>query len=378
MNEVLRLIAQSNPVVNLFAATFGLFGSLSKRARAKKKRRLDARRAAALSVPGALEAALQLGEARARLPAGTLSALPAPATPFPTPAPAPSGNPFGIPDIFGGTAANDPIFRRESVFRRFGGRVLGPGSVVILAAEMIAKEIERRQREEMDEIIDRQDEDREARSRRNSRESEIILIETGRSPRPGTVSTSPVEIPVRFPVEFPDVSPRPSDMPQSVPRRAVPFPDATPAIDVEPVEIPNPVPTPAKSSQPKPATVGSTASSRLPNPLSGTFFPNPFLFPVGDLFPRLTAPQTANVTSPKGNIELRPINFGDPAYQQETNKCRPRRCEDDLEEPRNECFKGLYREGLQDTEFNQWVEIDCLTGREKKRRKSNIVEFPRR
>jgi len=48
-----------------------------------------------------------------------------------------------------------------------------------------------------------------------------------------------------------------------------------------------------------------------------------------------------------------------------TKRCKPcKKCREEEDTPRDECFKGLYRENALETEFTQWVEIDCLTGRE--------------
>lgn len=43
-------------------------------------------------------------------------------------------------------------------------------------------------------------------------------------------------------------------------------------------------------------------------------------------------------------------------------RCKP--CKEDNPKPREQCFKGLYREGPLDTEvdFTEWAEIDCFTG----------------
>jgi hypothetical protein len=63
------------------------------------------------------------------------------------------------------------------------------------------------------------------------------------------------------------------------------------------------------------------------------------------------------------------------AQQAQTDKCPARRCDDDLDEPRTQCFKGLYREGPLETDFTQWVEIDCITGREVGDA-DNVIDFP--
>jgi hypothetical protein len=50
--------------------------------------------------------------------------------------------------------------------------------------------------------------------------------------------------------------------------------------------------------------------------------------------------------------------------QQAQTQCKPRKCRDDENDPRTECFKGLYKEGRIDTDFTQWAEVDCESGKE--------------
>jgi hypothetical protein len=95
----------------------------------------------------------------------------------------------------------------------------------------------------------------------------------------------------------------------------------------------------------------------------------------------LTGVQSGSVPSPVGSASVTQFPFSQASLQQETSQCRPRRCDDELEEPRNRCFKGLYVEGLTSTEFIQWSPVDCLTGRELSRsERDNVidVDFPRR
>jgi len=98
--------------------------------------------------------------------------------------------------------------------------------------------------------------------------------------------------------------------------------------------------------------------------------------PVGDLLPEVLTPVNtptvpllppglaAPPLTPDLSLDLATATQTATQTQTKTDKCKPRKCDDDLEEPRTECFKGLYRENLAETEFTQWVQIDCLTGRD--------------
>ena len=69
--------------------------------------------------------------------------------------------------------------------------------------------------------------------------------------------------------------------------------------------------------------------------------------------------------TPTGFIDV--IEFPQPVPQPDPARRRCEPCpEKDPPEPRDACFKGLYREGptTDDVEFTEWVEIDCFTGKE--------------
>lgn len=331
----------------------------------------------ALQVAGGFLTQADIDAERARL-----SALPAPQVPTPAPAPTQPRIP-GFGNFPGGPAANDPVFR-ERLFGRLAGRILGPGSLVLLGAEILVREIERRQLERMQETIDAQAEDQVARDRRQARDSQVRTISEripdfigDRLPRPPS-RTEP-RLPPR-PEQFPpspEIEPLPVPLPGGVPPIRIPFPGQEPRVPVGPVALPSPGPV----SQPRPSVrVGpggfETADvGILPDRLP-SLFPLPFgrsSLRVGDPVPQLTPLQPGSLSSPVRGVIEQPIPLQ--AIQAQTQQCRPRRCDDELDEQRDECFKGLYREGPFDTEFTQWVKIDCLTGRELGE-SDNVIEFP--
>ncbi len=296
---------------------------------------------------------------------GGLSALPA-AVPQVTPPGIPGGATRTPPIFPTGPAANDPIFRQIGV--RGLGRLLGPGSILITAVDFVIEEMQRRQDERIQETIDRQDEDIANRRRRQAREAEMreVLIR-------GTGESDRLPLP-----DFPGVS-RPSP-PPPVPRMPslpveLPFPDIglpLPRIGApgQPLPLPDPVSPPVPVPPAAPAPEGTPSERTVPqqDPLEFQF---PFLLPRGlpgftsaPGTPGLTSPQPVSVPSPLGFVT--PLPDAKPVPQADTarDRCRPRRCDDDLDEDRLECFKGLYREGLRDTDFTQWVQIDCITGAE--------------
>lgn len=149
-----------------------------------------------------------------------------------------------------------------------------------------------------------------------------------------------------------------------------------PEIRIEP-EIPAPAPLPqpetlpetptAPSQQPKPAPTKKPAPSPAPAPFRFPWpFPSPFSSPSPLRFrqpltyfdPR-TVPSPPEQPSPQAQAQ--PHAFGIPT---QTSQCPP--CEDDPDSPRDECFKVLVKESLfpSDDERFDWVEIDCLTGKE--------------
>lgn len=315
---------------------------------------------------------------------GALGINPVP-VPVPTPAPPPSptGGIPGFGNFPGGPAANDPIFR-ERLFGRIGGRVLGPGSLILLGADLLIRQLEKDQLERMDDVLERQAEDQARRDRRQERDSALRTISRqipdfigDRLPTPDP-ETRP-RLP-RQPVIFPDAPPPIALPPAGVPPIGVPFPSQVPEAPPGRVRLPNPRPAAQPSVVVGPggfenAGIGIDIG-RLP------FLQLPFglsRLRVGDPVPgsSLTQLQEGSVPSEIGAVQEFPVPSLAANPQPET--CRPRRCDDELDEQRRECFKGLYREGLFDTDFTQWVEIDCLTGAEVSRdRSATVLDFPER
>ncbi len=92
--------------------------------------------------------------------------------------------------------------------------------------------------------------------------------------------------------------------------------------------------------------------------------------------PLLTPPQGVSVPS-GGTAPGRELGFQptpQPNADLNPRRCPRKKCDDDLDDPRLDCFKGLYKEGRTDTEFTSWIQIDCETGRELV---DNVVPFRR-
>jgi hypothetical protein len=290
------------------------------------------------------------------------------AQPLPLPAPVIVPPPGATPPIFPtGRAANDAIFK--TVGKSALPKILGPGSLVVTAVEILIEILQRRQDKLAEEIIESQDDDRAARARRAAREGELREV-TIRGL--GTDPDSPL----------PDFSGRPQtvSLPQRIPTIFEPGRIVLPDIGIPlprigapgglPRQIPNPVspPEPAIPRVPSPVAVPTPRTTPQSDPFP---FPLPFLFPFSVPQPvgsprRLTPSNPLSVPSPGAPVGmatfLEPRNM--PLQQTNPDRCRPRRCDDDLEEERTNCYKGLYREGPFDTDFTQWIEIDCLTGKE--------------
>jgi hypothetical protein len=83
--------------------------------------------------------------------------------------------------------------------------------------------------------------------------------------------------------------------------------------------------------------------------------------------PLLTQVQGGALGSPQLHPRLssNPALALQPQLASSAGECKPRKCQDDENDPRVECFKGLYKEGHIDTDFVPWIEIDCVTGKEK-------------
>ena len=161
--------------------------------------------------------------------------------------------------------------------------------------------------------------------------------------------------------------------PREFPRPEVDVDVAVPQPEVptrEPLTVPLrppglvPMPLPTRTTSPRPAPLPRPVADPLPGvqPTPGTQpvpFPGVRPLPDSPVSP-LTGLDTGLLPSPLGLPQPMPEPRGD---------CPPcPRCEDkeEQEEMRDECWKKLVKEGLfpsLDESFD-WVEIDCLTGRE--------------
>jgi hypothetical protein len=318
------------------------------------------------------------------LPPGAIN-FRAPPNPVTPPVPQTQIGPFRFPNVTPQGA--DVVFKKGVTFG--AGRLLGVGGLVITGAEILVKEIEDRQRERMQEILDEQDELQRDKDRRRGRDSAVRTIEEARaSPPPGGFPDEPqqpfiVFEPIILP-EFPSRA-RPSPLP-TVDQPAPVRPDfeiapgVVPAAQPAPATIPNPVPAtapvvqpfPGQFEQPNPFGLPSLAPSVSPSPLT-SFFVGDLLDSLNPFAQPLTGIEAASVPStvigagtaiPIAESGIQPLLQTQTQFQNAQTECKPRQCDDELDEPRTECFKGLYKEGIFDTSFVAWNEIDCLTGKE--------------
>ena len=305
----------------------------------------------------------------------------------------------------GAFAANDPRFAQSPAsggagirgfLSRLGARANIAGAVGFLA-ELIAEDLIRTREEEIQGGFDAL----AARRRRLGFEKGNMRSVLLRSDDAGRVepdqifqrstSISDLQLPTAA-TPGQDVLSTTADLePGSI---QVEIPPQTPGIqfEVEPIAEPvappvvepvgDPVPDPVADPLPDPGALpppsippgfGVPSVPGLPtNPLPP---PNPIVFsprtpkrdPVGDLFD-LTPRQPGGVPS-EGPRSFAPgeVIFPNPQPnpQPAQRRCRPCPREEEPK-PRDKCMKGLYREGFldNDVDFTEWVEIDCITGRE--------------
>lgn len=337
------------------------------------------------------------GPPPAQAPDAGLPALPVPTTPLPVPQPLPppsippfgGGGGVGVTVRIGGSAANDAIFRRVGV--SIFGRILGPGAILITAAEILAEKIRRQQQKDQQDILDSQAEDQANRDRRQAKDSPVRAIPPleipGRSPLPEIGRPIPPKLPPsdlpgmprtpEFPIDFPIPLPTPGApiAPPVIPTPEVPLPQAPPIAPPDAPVFGQPAPIfpttvplfPFGDLLPFP---GPGVLPGIPNVPIGDIIGDP----IGDPVPLtpLTPVGPGSVPFPGGNIETLPTP--QPVPQPDPARCRPRKCQDDPDDPRERCFKGLYKEARTSTDFTQWVQIDCETGRETG--DDNIIDFP--
>lgn len=150
-----------------------------------------------------------------------------------------------------------------------------------------------------------------------------------------TPSISPTETPTELPLRLP------------LPIR-LPQPDAVPRPAVRPLVTPLPYGDPAPYLQP------FEQPKADPAPQTRPFVSDPFASPLTTIDPRSVAlPQ--------------PFRQPQPDFDDAQANCPPcKKCKEDDDEPRDECFKQLVKQGrfaVDDTTYN-WVAIDCDTGKE--------------
>lgn len=264
-----------------------------------------------------------------------------------------------------GPAANDPIFSQAGRLLRLGGIISAVATAADIAIRMGQEEAinrEQREREEIDAQI----------ARRLGSDNPLGTVTvTG---DPDFSVPAPSSQPEIFPeINLPDVAippgqvptPQPSPMPQP---GGAPFPVQTPNTVPVPGPIAEPVPVsdPVPSADPESPFIPDLPGFGNPEIIPQFATPQPVGFPtfqpVGDLFTprRLT------------ELEPDPVTFGDvielpvpePVPQPDTAQRRCKPCKEDNPLPREQCFKGLYKEGRLDTEvdFTEWAEINCETG----------------
>jgi len=299
------------------------------------------------------------------------------------------GTPAARPTFPTGPAANDPIFSQVSRLLRIGGALVAGASFadfIIRKAQEDQINREQFEREQVDALTARKlgadnplpvvlvsDVDLAAAART---ESEFPRPDFEQLPDAPEISFERItEIPgvqIPFPAQIPSTPTR-----TPTPTIPAPAPAPGPGIfgDPLPDNLPQPgeIPTVSPSPLPKPAPLpgfgvpGTVPSFPTARPIS---FPRrlpvrfPQFRPVSDPVPRSLVspkPTSSNLTSPQRGV-LRLPQALPQAQPQSQRKCKP--CKEDNPEPREKCYKGLYREGpfTTDVDFTEWAEVDCVTG----------------
>lgn len=298
-----------------------------------------------------------------------------------------TGNPFGIPG-FGGPLSRIPQ-APDVVFRPgIAGKAFNIGGLLVFGLDIFVRAALKKQQKDIDEQFESLEELERRRQRVSARDRAIRTI----GEIVGTADLPTIN-PDRPDLPFPDVIapvriPLPQSLPESVPLpREVPLEITFPTISPAPLPFPLSTPGPLAIPSPVPAPVNfpNPGQFETPNPFGQPSptpfeFPTQFPFPFAEPFPSpLTTPEPLSVPSPGAQPDFqaipdtgastRPTAFTSPRTApaptaNTVDRCPPRTCEDELDEPRAECFKGLYREGVLDTDFTAWQQIDCLTGKE--------------
>lgn len=263
--------------------------------------------------------------------------------------------------------------------------ILRGGSIVAVLIEIGNEIIAEIQEKEFEDLERERDEERRALRELRTRTDIFRDLETlPAEPRVEPVRRAPQPV-------FTPARPQRVDLPDII---AEPLPDLTPP-EVKPsvptpapIELP-PIPAPTLPRQtplpaPAPATRPGTRPTPAPGPLPGIGVPLPIGLPLPRILP-FTLPSVRPRVRPfvRPTVQPRLPVLPSPLTPFETGvlpsvqpapttagQCPPcprcRRPREEPEEPREECFKKLVKEGLFPSldEAFQWVEIDCLTGRE--------------
>ena len=151
---------------------------------------------------------------------------------------------------------------------------------------------------------------------------------------------------------LPDVEISTPTLPEISPRPQVEIPQRSPFV----IPLTQPVLDPATRPQTEPRVAPSPATRPLTEP-QPRVVPLPRTRGVPRTAPRpRTLPRTRTLPSP----------FAQPGRRPDRCPPCPKKKPEEDEKPRTRCFKKLVKEGLfpdLDQEF-EWVQIDCLTGRE--------------
>jgi len=311
---------------------------------------------------------------------GTRPDRPVPAQDAFAPQPEPVAIPPGVEPPF---IPDDVVIPRVTPGGSAAGALGGIGAILIAGADLLVKIIEQRQLQQLGDIIFEQD----VRIRdivqkglqKKLAQRAALEIEKRVQALLGAPET--FEIPQAEPMRAPTQPRRPELFPATAPQEIVlnPLPQAVPDV-FEPTVQPVPQRIGQPGTQPFPGTFDP-----VPFPLPTS--PAPFLSPLPETPVRL--PSRTNPLTPIEPVSVGSIPdtilgqvdaiFGEPVPSFEplalaqaqpqpgtpTDKCAPVRCEEpDEEEPRLRCYKGLYREQRTSTDFTQWAEVDCNTGRE--------------
>lgn len=194
------------------------------------------------------------------------------------------------------------------------------------------------------------------------------IVVTAKRPFP-QVAPQPIFFPDRFD------SPDPFIMQPIIPREMPARPDvevapgiATPTAPEIAPTLPAVAPAVAPAVVPRPAVSPATRVAPLTIPLP---FAQPAIRTSPKTTPRtLTSSQPRVATSNRLRSQTRSLAraqaFAQAQEGQKAGRCPPCKKDEKRDEPRTECFKKLVKEALLpefDESYN-WVEIDCLTGRE--------------